>query len=141
MMLYLIASGVSANLLFAVPLATGVGYWARRRPIAGAMLGIVFGPFGWLLVFLLTDLRVFCPACRSQVEWNASLCPYCRSELSPLKARPKASPSDKPANAATYSSAYRRNRQKSINLAVAAITLAAVVVLGVVFVLFLTYGE
>ena len=34
----------------------------RRRPVAGAVLGVLLGPIGWLIV-LASDDRLSCPHC------------------------------------------------------------------------------
>lgn len=58
---------------------------------AGALLGALFGPIGWVAVFLIEDNQRLCPACRSRVPTDATICKHCRSELPPPEAQPEAS--------------------------------------------------
>lgn len=55
----------------------------RNNTIGGAVLGLVFGPLGWLLV-LLDDRRQCCPECQGRIPDGARKCRHCGSALDPL---------------------------------------------------------
>lgn len=58
-------------------------YVARNRGENGLTWffgGLLLGPIGLLFAFM-TGTR--CPKCRKTIAGDASLCPYCRSELTP----------------------------------------------------------
>jgi len=48
----------------------------RNCPAVGVLLGILFGPIGWLLAFL-NDRREKCPQCMSRLEDGAMRCRFC----------------------------------------------------------------
>ena len=50
----------------------------RNCPLVGALLGLLFGPLGWLLAFL-NDRREQCPQCRGRVPDGAVRCLHCGS--------------------------------------------------------------
>ena len=46
------------------------------------LMGVLFGPFGFLFVILSKGNRRNCPYCMEIVHKNARLCPHCRKDLS-----------------------------------------------------------
>lgn len=53
---------------------------AKDAAGAGFLLGLLFGPLGWLLA-LLPDGRPKCPYCRGRVDRQAWICMHCRQPL------------------------------------------------------------
>jgi hypothetical protein len=51
------------------------------RPIVGAILGFVFGPLGWLMVFCFIDRRRRCAACRTVAGPTDVACGRCGRTL------------------------------------------------------------
>lgn len=51
------------------------------RILAGAVLGALLGPIGWLIVLFLQDIRAKCPKCRGIVPLDAELCRHCGASL------------------------------------------------------------
>jgi hypothetical protein len=70
-----------------------IGVWfgnQRNRPLAGFWLGLLLGPFGWLLTLLLpSDGRAGasasgtgrCPTCGGGLIGRYSKCPHCASDV------------------------------------------------------------
>jgi len=55
---------------------------ASQRGGSGCLwliVGILLGPFGLILAFIIPGVR--CPACKKTVHPEATKCPYCRSDL------------------------------------------------------------
>lgn len=59
-----------------------IGGAQRNRAAAGAILGGIFGPLGWLLVAFGPDRRTVCRFCRRPANAKAVRCPHCQSDLS-----------------------------------------------------------
>lgn len=70
--------GVGGALIGAI-----IGKHFRRQAGVGAVLGLLLGPLGWILVYTIRDLRYKCPECRSPVPEQAKRCPKCGSEINP----------------------------------------------------------
>lgn len=62
---------------------------SRNNGAGGVVLGALFGPIGWILVFFM-DNRAQCPACRGRVPDGAMRCQHCGFE--PGKAVPAQTP-------------------------------------------------
>lgn len=52
-----------------------------NRPEAGFLLGLFFGPIGWIIIFALGDHRPKCPECKGSVIEGATKCLHCGSSL------------------------------------------------------------
>lgn len=62
----------------------GIGYSIGARkgePLMAAVLGLCCGPLGWIIAGVSGGSRVKCPACRSLVPSDASICKHCRTPL------------------------------------------------------------
>ena len=64
-----------------------IGGHFQGRPILGALLGFLFGPLGWMMVFIFTDRRRRCAACRTVAHAQAIECGKCGRRLPPVEAR------------------------------------------------------
>jgi hypothetical protein len=54
----------------------------RGRGMTGALLSIVLGPLGWLIVIIMPDAnKAACPACRTMIPFDASICANCRTAV------------------------------------------------------------
>ena len=58
-----------------------VGRNFKGRTQLGAALGLLLGPIGILTLFLMGDNRRYCPACRSMVDPQATVCRFCGGAL------------------------------------------------------------
>lgn len=47
----------------------------------GAILAVMFGPIGVLVVAFMRGNRMDCPFCKSTIRKDASICPYCRNGI------------------------------------------------------------
>ncbi|MEQ1904623.1 MAG: hypothetical protein ABL888_10585 [Pirellulaceae bacterium] len=54
---------------------------AKARPAAGAILGLLLGPIGWLLMMVALDNRPKCPECGGRAVQGARKCIHCGSIL------------------------------------------------------------
>ena len=54
----------------------------RGRIGSGVFWGVLFGPLGWLITALLTDLRPKCSLCGAAVNRGATRCCHCGGEIS-----------------------------------------------------------
>lgn len=52
----------------------------KDRPVMATLLGVVFGPIGWL-ISLIDGTKYACPECASDVRKDARRCPQCRTSL------------------------------------------------------------
>jgi hypothetical protein len=59
-----------------------IGQTAKARPVAGAVLGLLLGPIGWAVVFVIAGAPR-CPACMSHIHRLARKCPKCGESLTP----------------------------------------------------------
>jgi hypothetical protein len=57
-----------------------IGSW-KGAPLAGAVLGLMIGPVGWLLVAVFIDDRATCSECGGKVLVNARRCRHCGVRL------------------------------------------------------------
>ena len=62
-----------------------IGYFVNGRVGSGILLGMLFGPLGWLIVFFLDDTRRRCPACHGIVPAEAAVCLHCRGSLAAVE--------------------------------------------------------
>lgn len=54
----------------------------KARVMDGFCLGLVLGPIGLIIAFLLKDnTRKPCPYCKESIKKTAVLCPHCHQEL------------------------------------------------------------
>ena len=58
----------------------------KGRGFSGFLAGLLLGPFGVLFAFLARGNRVDCPACKSNIHPEATMCPHCRTAVTPLTA-------------------------------------------------------
>jgi len=66
-----------------IPVAVGARDRGWRDPLSFGLIAIL-GPFGLLLV-AASGHEYVCPNCKKGINRAASICPYCRSVLTPLK--------------------------------------------------------
>ena len=68
-----------------VALAAGVA-GHREAGLCGALLGLLFGPLGFLAAFRL-DQRMQCPLCHGRLDCfsgrQPKICPHCRTQFLP----------------------------------------------------------
>lgn len=60
-----------------------IGKHFRDHAGGGALLGLLLGPLGWVLVFVLKDNRQKCPHCMSAVPQGATACKSCGRDIDP----------------------------------------------------------
>ena len=54
----------------------------KGQLIGGAILGLIFGPLGAVIVLLSSDKnKIQCPFCAEKIQKTAKICPYCKSKL------------------------------------------------------------
>jgi len=53
----------------------------RGYPIAGPLLGFLFGPLGLLLLIVSTKKLVPCPFCCQKIKKGATVCNHCGQSL------------------------------------------------------------
>lgn len=53
----------------------------KGRGGLGFFLGFFFGPFGILFALLIQGNRRECPACRSMIHKEATICPHCQTAI------------------------------------------------------------
>jgi hypothetical protein len=53
----------------------------KGQPIGGLIFGLLLGPLGWLITFLVSDVRPKCPACGGVVVPGFPKCKNCGSAL------------------------------------------------------------
>jgi hypothetical protein len=58
-----------------------IGKYLKGRPNDGMIAGALLGPFGWGFMLMVSDYRPRCPACKTVVHPEASICPACKSSL------------------------------------------------------------
>ncbi len=65
--------------------AITAGMIGARKGIGGSafILGFLFGPFGILFALFMTGNRRECPACKTMIHAEASICPMCRTTIEP----------------------------------------------------------
>lgn len=66
--------------------------FAKGRPAAGAMWGLLLGPLGWFVLVSVPDTRPKCPECFGAVVVGARKCMHCGSSLKEIDALPNRSP-------------------------------------------------
>jgi hypothetical protein len=71
------AAGVSAAI------GGCISRWVSGSPNPGLLLGLLFGPLGWIIALTSGDSRPTCPACRCWVVRGASACPHCGQRMTP----------------------------------------------------------
>lgn len=74
-----------------------------QKGTEGFFFGLLLGPVGWIIIAVLAagdsegkvqheleqGSKVACPACYSAIDWRATICPHCRTEI-PKKSAPAA---------------------------------------------------
>ena len=65
---------------------TLVGWW-RNRTLLGAGTGLLLGPLGWWLTWLLPARFRECPACSRPIRVQATSCPKCGADVSAVELR------------------------------------------------------
>ena len=58
----------------------------KNAGFLGFLLGLFFGPFGILFAALMNGNRKQCPACKSKIHAEATICPHCRTAIAPAGA-------------------------------------------------------
>src|SRR5271157_3833652 len=79
-----IAGWIIGTFVFAI-IGYLLGKNLKGKAIAGLWLGLILGPIGLLIIFLLTDLRPHCPRCGSVINPNYPVCPNCKSDIESSK--------------------------------------------------------
>ena len=72
------------TLVVVLAVFSAIGYYigqTKGRPTAGALLGLLLGPIGWLLLYVGPDISPKCPECGGSVVAGARRCKNCGSEL------------------------------------------------------------
>jgi hypothetical protein len=63
-----------------------VGYFlgqAKGNGPAGAFMGAIFGPIGWLLALIVSPEAKACPFCVTRIPYAATVCPQCGRDIPP----------------------------------------------------------
>jgi predicted amidophosphoribosyltransferase len=66
---------------FAAAIVGGMIGAAKGRAFAGALWGLLLGPFGWLVIAIAPDQRPKCPECGGDVIRGANRCKNCGHRL------------------------------------------------------------
>jgi hypothetical protein len=95
----------------------------KGRAGAGAILGFLLGPIGWIVVGLGPDYKQIregkkCPFCAELIKKEASVCRYCGRDLPPVEAATVA--------AAPKTSPHRSGRQAFIIVVISLLAFALV---------------
>ena len=73
-----------AAILFWLAIQSGIGAligrW-RGRQLFGWIMGLVFGPIGWIITAIMSDRRPKCPECQGTIVQGARKCKSCGSLL------------------------------------------------------------
>lgn len=69
-----------AYLVVAAAIGAAVGA-TKGRPVAGAVFGLLIGPFGWLLIAIGPNEKPACPFCKGTIIEGAVKCKNCGSDL------------------------------------------------------------
>lgn len=77
--------GFEIPLIVYLVLVVVVGVWASRWNRSGllwGLLALIISPvLAGLILLIVGNNNPRCPACRKPVDPEATICPYCRSEL------------------------------------------------------------
>jgi hypothetical protein len=57
----------------------------RNQITSGVVWGLLLGPLGWLITFLLPDQRYKCPECHGPIEEGVRRCRHCGVDLIAVK--------------------------------------------------------
>jgi hypothetical protein len=63
-----------------------VGYFlgqTKGNGPAGAFMGAIFGPIGWLLALIVSPEAKACPFCVTRIPFAAIVCPQCGRDIPP----------------------------------------------------------
>ena len=70
--------GIACLWLSVGPLVGAIIGSFKNQPIAGALLGLICGPFGWILAIISSPKGKQCPHCRTKgLDAKATVCPKC----------------------------------------------------------------
>ena len=50
---------------------------------AGTALGLLLGPFGIIIILVMSGNQKECPHCRKKIHPDATVCPYCQKKQPP----------------------------------------------------------
>jgi len=78
-----VVEGVILGFAIASLIGAVLGKSLKDRAGEGALLGLLFGPVGWLAVCLISDNKRLCPECQERVAITARICKHCRFRLPP----------------------------------------------------------
>lgn len=84
-----LALGVGAGLFLSGLVGAACGQM-RGKTAVGYSLGLLFGPIGWLIVWMGEDKRRHCGACREVVAPDATKCPHCAADIGKQRMAPPA---------------------------------------------------
>ena len=87
--------------LIGVPVGALIGALigqSRGRTGAGAVLGLLLGPIGWLAVALGPNLKPKCPLCGGVIIQGAQRCKNCGGDIINKQTHPISYPSSRPPN-------------------------------------------
>jgi hypothetical protein len=73
-MLYLVIGFICALLGFLIGKEKGQGGF-------GALLGLLLGPIGLLIILVMAGNKIKCPYCQEKIHIDATKCPYCQSMI------------------------------------------------------------
>lgn len=82
------------HLRLALALWCGVGLlvgllvgWRRNRVVLGAVAGVVLGPIGWWVTWMLPARLRECPACSRPIRVQAVTCRHCGADVRATESR------------------------------------------------------
>lgn len=84
MIFLIVDQSLRGFLCFWLPVSILVGLLIgqyKGRPVLGAVLGLLLGPIGWLLVAVMSNARPTCPFCKGYIVAKALKCKQCASTI------------------------------------------------------------
>ncbi|HET7844512.1 MAG TPA: hypothetical protein VFL14_10205 [Xanthomonadales bacterium] len=61
--------------------------WLRNRIVLGAVAGLVLGPVGWWVTWLLPARFRECPSCSRPIRVQAAHCRHCGADVAAVEGR------------------------------------------------------